>query len=353
MDSLTQAVLGAAVAEVAVGRQLGGRAMLWGAALGTLPDLDVFVPMGDAVEAFTRHRSWSHSLLVLGVLSPLIGAALGRGRVGQEPGAGAVTRLRWTLTALAVFVTHVLLDACTVYGTQIFWPFVESSPQSWSTVFVIDPLYTLSLIVGLVLAQVWRRAAAGRARWTNVVALGLSTAYLVWGAVAMAWIEARARSALARDGVEDSRILVTPMPLTTFMARVVVMHLGTSGEVVAHSEAVHSLFADEPLDFRWRRFDANPALLPALSAVPAVARLQWFAHGFVSVRERDGLIEVVDLRMGTEPVYPFRFAVATRSAGTVRPLAEPELRGDSLGAEQVVWVWRRLWDADAPRPDGT
>ncbi|NBW94975.1 MAG: metal-dependent hydrolase, partial [Bacteroidetes bacterium] len=41
MDSLTQIALGAAVGEATVGRKAGKKGALWGAALGTLPDLDV------------------------------------------------------------------------------------------------------------------------------------------------------------------------------------------------------------------------------------------------------------------------------------------------------------------------
>ena len=50
MDSVTQIALGAAVGEAVLGRKIGNRAMLWGAIAGTLPDLDVFVPLGDVVK---------------------------------------------------------------------------------------------------------------------------------------------------------------------------------------------------------------------------------------------------------------------------------------------------------------
>ena len=43
MDSLTQIVLGAAVAEAVGGKKLGNKAPLWGAIAGTIPDLDVLL----------------------------------------------------------------------------------------------------------------------------------------------------------------------------------------------------------------------------------------------------------------------------------------------------------------------
>ena len=48
VDSITQAALGAVVGELVLGRQLGRRAIGWGALFGTIPDLDViFTPLLD------------------------------------------------------------------------------------------------------------------------------------------------------------------------------------------------------------------------------------------------------------------------------------------------------------------
>jgi len=69
MDSVSQFALGAAIGEATLGGRLGRKAMLLGGLLGTLPDLDVLVRYSDAVESFTYHRSWSHSLIVLSLIS--------------------------------------------------------------------------------------------------------------------------------------------------------------------------------------------------------------------------------------------------------------------------------------------
>src|SRR5690606_27140821 len=71
MDSLTQIVLGAAVGEIALGRKIGNRAMIWGAIGGTLPDLDVLAnPFLDDMEALAFHRGITHSLL-FSLVAPL------------------------------------------------------------------------------------------------------------------------------------------------------------------------------------------------------------------------------------------------------------------------------------------
>ena len=76
MDSLTQAVLGAAVASVCVPKEHRRQAAMFGAVLGTVPDLDVLIDYGDAVSNFTYHRGFSHSLLVLIPFSVVLWAGL-------------------------------------------------------------------------------------------------------------------------------------------------------------------------------------------------------------------------------------------------------------------------------------
>ena len=64
MDSLTQIVLGASVAEASLGKKIGNKAIALGALAGTIPDLDIisrfFV---DDLTASVMHRGFSHSLL--------------------------------------------------------------------------------------------------------------------------------------------------------------------------------------------------------------------------------------------------------------------------------------------------
>ena len=72
MDSITQSVLGASIAGAVAPAGHRRKALLVGAALGTLPDLDVLIDYGDAVRNFTYHRGFSHSLLVLAPFSLLL-----------------------------------------------------------------------------------------------------------------------------------------------------------------------------------------------------------------------------------------------------------------------------------------
>ncbi len=57
MDSVTQAALGAAVAGLVAGKKCSPKVLLAGAALGTLPDLDVLLSYGDPVSDMVKHRA--------------------------------------------------------------------------------------------------------------------------------------------------------------------------------------------------------------------------------------------------------------------------------------------------------
>lgn len=71
MDSLTQITLGAAMGELALGKKIGNRAMIWGAIGGTIPDLDVLANLvTDDFSATAFHRAITHSLF-FSLLMPL------------------------------------------------------------------------------------------------------------------------------------------------------------------------------------------------------------------------------------------------------------------------------------------
>ena len=53
----------------------------------------------------------------------------------------------------------MLLDLFTIYGTQVFWPF-DTTPRAVPILFIIDPLFTLPLLTGVLAALVFKRRGA-------------------------------------------------------------------------------------------------------------------------------------------------------------------------------------------------
>ena len=308
MDSVTQFVLGAAVAEAAAGRRLGRAAPLWGGAIATLPDLDVLIDFGGPVADFTYHRSFSHSLLVLTALAPALAWLVRRMHRDRD-----VSWPRCLATVWLVLITHPLLDALTVYGTQLLWPLTEH-PFGLGSVFIIDPLYTVALALGVLAALALGRRRP-RAAWrANAAGLALATAYLGFGIAAQAHVEDFARASLARQNVEYRSLAALAAPFTSLAWRLVVVADGH------YYVAYHSLLAPAP-ELRLVRFDRRPELIEPIAGQWEVNRLRWFTKGLYTVDAEDDAVRLTDLRMGVEPDrYAFSFVVGRHGRDGVQPV---------------------------------
>jgi inner membrane protein len=330
MDSVTQILLGASVAAAVVPAAHRRRALGIGAVLGTLPDLDVLplALVSDPVAVMTLHRGLSHSLLVLPVLGALLWWMLRRRWTPVRTAPVA-----WFLAIELALVTHPLLDAFTVYGTQLLWPF-SPPPVMWSSVFIIDPGYTLWLLLGTVAALVLGPKPAA-ARWL-LAGLLLSSGYLGWSLVAKWMVERDADAALAQLGLQDAPRFSVPMPFNTLLWRVVAM---TPDGFV---EGERSLVADRgPMQFR--RYASDIDALAAVADIPAVQTLRWFNRGFMKADVRDERLVLSDLRMGAEPDYTFRFVVAKRVGHTWRAIPPEQATWPWEAGRRLQQMWQRIW----------
>ncbi len=328
MDSITQAALGAAVGGVVANRQIRRKAMLVGAVIGTLPDLDVLVPFTGAVESFTYHRSFSHSLIVLTVISPVVGWL-----VHKLLSAKLSFKRSWLLAWL-VLITHTLLDGFTVYGTQWFWPFSEY-PVSGSSMFIIDPVYTIILLVGLVVLLRQR----SRAWHVNAICVGLSCVYLTWSVAAKHYIERQVRSSLAQQGITYNRLLSTPMPFNTLGWRIIAM------QDAAYLHGFASVFDPPEHVYRFHSYESKVSLLDGIESHWPVERLQTFTHGFYKVEQQGNDIQMVDLRMGVEGAYIFSFVVgkATEQGSVAVADKEADVVRDFSALPDLL---KRIFDPD-------
>lgn len=334
MDSLTQAVLGASVAGVCAPKGHRRKALLVGAGLGTVPDLDVLIDFGGVVENFTYHRGFSHSLFVLAPFSVFLWLALKRWwpPVSESP-------LRWLAAISLTLLTHPLLDAHTAYGTQLFWP-MTVPPTMWATLFIIDPLYSLPLLVGVSVAAV--RPFGNRSGLALRGGLALSTVYLGWSWTAQAMVENHARESLAALQIQDAPMFITPTPLNTLLWRIVVL------DEDSYLEGFDSLLLDEET-IQFKRYESDTKSLQEAGEVWAVARLRWFSRDFLKAYVDGNRLVLSDLRMGQEPTYVFNHAVAIR--GNPHWMAiEAERLSFSFEDRALTEVWDRIWQ-DAGRSD--
>jgi inner membrane protein len=335
MDSVTQILLGASVGVAVMGRRTAlWKSALWGGVAGLLPDLDVLLDHGDPVLNMIRHRAETHALLLLTLFAfPMAWMV---SRVHAQPQRYA----RWWWALMLALVTHPLLDLMTIYGTQVFQPFSDEA-YGLGSIFIIDPLYSLPLLVGVVAAL--RVKTVGRALRINGWALAFSTAYLAWSALGQAWVTRHARQSLQAQGLPSQQILVTPAPFNTVLWRVVAL----DGE--RFHEGFYS-FLDGARAVRFVAHARGAALAAHNEKHPQIQRLARFTDGFFKIEGNNGRLVVTDLRMGQEPAYVFSFDIGTPlQEGQKHGPAEQQSRRMDVGAG-LTWLWQRMWGRDLPPP---
>ncbi len=145
MDPITHMLTGGVVAQSVCKKNFLRQATLIGILSAAAPDLDFFVRSDfNPLLNLEIHRSFTHSLLFIpigGLIATFIFLLLFKS-----------WRSRWKevfgLSTLA-YATHCLLDACTSYGTQLFWPFA-SNRISWDILPIVAPIFTLILFLGVI-----------------------------------------------------------------------------------------------------------------------------------------------------------------------------------------------------------
>ncbi|ANY16665.1 metal-dependent hydrolase [Bordetella pseudohinzii] len=324
MDSVTQAVLGAGIQATLMGRWQGRRALIYGAVLATLPDLDVVIPYPDPVSVMTFHRGFSHSIFVLTALAAVL-AWLIRKRWPAAP----YPAWRLFLALWLVLVTHPLLDAFTVYGTQLFWP-LAWVPESWSAIFIIDPVYTVPLLLAVLAAGL--TGLSLRMRRILAAALVFSTAYLFAGLAGRFHAEREVAAALQAQGRPPTRVLATPTPFNILLWRVI-----AKTEDGGYYEAISGWLDRGPPQLLAQPLNAD--LGQALDDDFLLARLRWFTNDWLRYDVMGDTLVVTDLRMGLPGYYTFRFAMAERHGSAwqaITPRRWPSDRGGWTELRQIL-----------------
>ena len=327
MDSVTQIALGAAITTACVPIEHRRKAVFIGAILGTTPDLDVFIDYGDAVSNFTYHRGFSHSLFVLIPFSLIVWVIL---KKYYDPVKSAP--IPWLFAISLTLITHPLLDAHTAYGTQLFWP-LTTPPVMWSTIFIIDPLYTLPLLMGVIVVLV--KPLSARAIKTLVVGIVISHVYLAWTWTAKFYIEYKVAESLTPE-TQFISTFSTPTPFNSLLWRVVVLQEKT------YQEGYYSLLSTNQ-SINFQTYSRNTDILNPAKELASIKRLQWFAQDYISSSIINNFLVISDLRMGFEGNYVFNHAVAEMGNPHWHEI-EGKLLPSQFGAEDLSTLWNKFSD---------
>ena len=171
MDPLSQGTVGAAFAQSTANKNNIFKIGIIGFLAGLAPDLDVLIrSSNDPILFLEYHRQFTHSLFFI-PFGSLIVALLIFPLVKRSMGFKTVY-----LASLLGYATHGLLDACTSYGTQLFWPF-SNERVTWNNISIIDPLFTIPVLIFV------GTAIRTRKRLFSFFAIGWATFYLSLGFV--------------------------------------------------------------------------------------------------------------------------------------------------------------------------
>lgn len=316
MDPLTQGVLGAVLPQASVSRKTVAVAGIFGFLSGMSADLDVLIRSAtDPLLFLEYHRQFTHSLIFIplgGMLCAMVLHAL----FGRR--AGLNFKQSYVYCTLG-YATHALLDACTTYGTMLFWPFSDAR-IAWNAISIIDPLFTLPMLVFIVLAGVKRRPVFAR------VALVWGLAYMGLGvlqrneAVDMGYEIAKARGH-------------TPIQLEAkpSFANLLVWKIVYETRDKFYIDAVRARFSptvfpgsslnklDVSRDLPWLDENSQQAR--------DIERFRWFSNGYIA-QDLHNDNRIIDIRYSLVP-------------NEVAPLWSIELRRDAGPLEHVTYMTHR------------
>jgi len=307
MDSITQAVLGAAIAEAGFRRELGKRSLVFGAACGTFPDLDVISAAIDPWLDLLAHRGPSHSVLVLPVIALLFGV------LGARLGTKGSWR-QWAHLAFWALVTHPLLDVFTSFGTQLLSPF-SLRRFSFDAVSIVDPVYTLPMLAAVVAAlfagsATWRI----RTRRLTTLALGWGCLWIGVGVVNHSIAAGHTEAVLEQADFKPVAVRVMPLLFNHFAYRYAARD--AEGRIAVGHASVTGQGASKPVIV----VPEKGPLVDAALQHPMGRRYAWFADDMLGIhteRLPGGLtrVHLQDLRYGKmtqpdKPLWEARFDVS-------------------------------------------
>lgn len=333
MDSLTQAALGASVGHLCWGRQIGRKALLFGAIVGTIPDLDIVIyPLLDQVERLYWHRGESHSIFFIMMGSVATAWLMRRSRHTQ-----CISFARAALGALLIYATHILIDLFTVYGTQIFAP-ISRKGFGLGNMFIVDPLFTLPLLLGIVIVCL---SGSDRYHRANKVGLAVAILYTTWSFAVQAVAADHFRKTTANLNIEAVREMTTAAPFTTFLWR----HLVETPD--GFLLAYWSVFDPPTKEMTFHFLPRQAEVVEKIRHTRSFAVVEWFSQGWWCVIDSDeGGAKVVDLRFTEIPSsdegahhswsWPFAWRFDLDPAG------DPSLRAVRPAVREPLLVLVRL-----------
>ena len=288
MDPVSQGTLGAMASQNIAGKHIAIATVL-GFMGGLAPDLDILIRSEtDPLLFLEYHRQFTHSLVFIPI-GGLICAAIAHWLFARRKG---LPFRRTLLYCTAGYATHALLDACTSYGTQLFWPF-SNMRIAWNFMSIIDPLFTLPTLMLVIIATVRRKPLFAR------FAVIWLVSYMAFGIAQRERIESAGHALAQSRGHQPLRLEAKPGFGNQLLWKVVYETESRfyvdgfrAGPKLRHYPGDSLPKLDVERDFPWLDPDSQQAL--------DIERFSWFSDGFVAV-PGDDPDRIADIRYSMVP----------------------------------------------------
>jgi len=143
VDIVTQGLLGGVLGQSVANAEEKKHATVIGFFAGLVADADVFIASSaDPLLHIEYHRHFTHSLFFI-PFGAAIAMVLLRPFFRRQLATG-----RLYLFCLAGYSLSGMLDACTSYGTHLFWPLTDAR-VSFDIIAIVDPIFSLILLTAM------------------------------------------------------------------------------------------------------------------------------------------------------------------------------------------------------------
>ena len=286
MDPISQGTVGAAFAQSTANKKNILRIGIIGFLAGLAPDLDVLIrSSNDPILFLEYHRQFSHSLFFIpfgSLIVALLIFPLVKGSMGFKTVYAA---------SFLGYATHGLLDACTSYGTQLFWPF-SSERVTWNNISIVDPIFTIPVIILVAIAITKKK------RIFSFFAIGWIAFYLSLGFVQYERALSAAMQLADSRGHNAQRLTLKPSFGNLILWKSIYQHEETFYVDAIRTVQSSTWCSGESI----RIFDYQyhlPDLDKESQQAKDIERFRWFSQDYLGYEEEKKL--VTDIRYSMIP----------------------------------------------------
>tara|TARA_B100000686_G_scaffold34271_2_gene35886 strand:- start:2239 stop:3228 length:990 start_codon:yes stop_codon:yes gene_type:complete len=328
---LSQGLIGVALPQSFSKKKFVRLAGIFGFFSGMFPDFDIFIRSSEDPLLFLEfHRQFTHSLIFIPlgglVCSVLFFLILGRRQ-------NCSFRQTYFYCSLG-YGTHALLDACTSYGTLLFWPF-SYERISWNNISIIDPLFTIPIFIFLFIAFLKKKRKFSR------IALAWAILYLALGIFFRNAAIDMGKDIATRRGHFLVQVQAKPSIGNIFLWKTIYENSGKYYVDAVRTGPYPKIFLGESIaklnlksSFLWLKNNSQQS--------KDIDRFRWFSNGYLA-QDKKNKNRIIDVRYSMIPnrIEPLWSIELSKSADFNAHVSYKRSR--SLSRKRIKLFLEMLW----------